>query len=142
MKKIPFVLTYHNDIINRYDTPQLLSASLGYPITDNYKESFYTLLKYASYFEYGIGYSEQEYHDGPWIFNTAAASEVAYLIGDIENYKNLMNWIIKHQNGFGMNPEAIDAKNENNPFINPLMWANSEFVCAAYANIIKKLRNR
>jgi hypothetical protein len=31
-----------------------------------------------------------------------------------------MNWIIKHQNGFGMNPEAIDAKNENNPFINPL----------------------
>jgi GH15 family glucan-1,4-alpha-glucosidase len=51
-----------------------------------------------------------------------------------------MKWMTEHQNGFGMNPEAIDAKNESIPFINPLMWANSEYVCAAYANKIKELR--
>ncbi len=135
-------VTYHDELIMRYDTPQLLSGSLGYPLTQNFKKSFYTLIKKASYFEYGIGYSEQEYHDGPWIFNTAAAAQVAYLVEDEELYKNIMKWMIHHQNGFLMNPEAVDAKNENIPFINPLMWANSEFVCAAYSNVIKLLRRK
>ena len=135
-------VTYHNQIVRRYDTPQLLAASLGYPITDQYKQSFKMLLKNATYFEFGFGYSEQEYHDGPWSFNTAAAANVAYLINDIENYKNIMNWLVNHQNGFGLNPEAVDAKNEEIPFINPLMWANSEFVCAAYSNVINKLRKK
>ena len=135
-------VTYHDDKILRYDTPQLLSGSLGYPITNYFKESFYTLLNKATYFDYGFGYSEQEYHDGPWVFNTSAAAQVSYLLDDQKTYKNIMYWLTNHQNGFLMNPEAIDAKNEEIPFINPLMWANSEYVCAAYINIIKELRRK
>ncbi|MDY0294986.1 MAG: hypothetical protein RBQ71_04175 [Acholeplasmataceae bacterium] len=135
-------VTYHDQVIRRYDTPQLLSISLGYPVTSKFKQAFKTLLSKATFFGYGFGYSEQEYHDGPWIFNTAAAAEVAYIINDHEAYDHIMNWLVDHQNGFGLNPEAIDAKNENIPFINPLMWANSEFVCAAYVNRIKMLRKK
>lgn len=135
-------VTYHNQIIKRYDTPQLLSASLGYTITNQFKQSFITLSKNATYFGFGFGYSEQEYHDGPWVFNTAAAAQVAYLIDDIKSYENIMGWLVNHQNGFGLNPEAVDAKNEEIPFINPLMWANSEFICAAHANTIKMLRKK
>lgn len=135
-------VTYHDDVIYRYDTPQLLAGSLGFSLTSHYQESFKTLLQKATYYKYGMGYSEQEYHDGPWIFNTAAAAQVAYLLNDLEAYKHIMEWMITHQNGYGMNPEAIDAKNESIPFINPLMWANSEFVCASYANVIQKLRRK
>jgi GH15 family glucan-1,4-alpha-glucosidase len=135
-------VTYHDDIIMRYDTPQLLSGSLGYPLSENYRKSYSSLLNKATYFDYGIGYSEQEYHDGPWIFNTAAAASVAYLLDDIDNYNFIMKWLVNHQNGYMMNPEAVDAKNENIPFINPLMWANSEFVVSSYANIIKELRKK
>lgn len=135
-------VTYHDEVIQRYDTPQLLSGSLGYPLTENYVTSYQTLLEKASYFGFGIGYSEQEYHDGPWAFNTAAAAEVAFLIGDMDHYRLLLEWLKNHQNGYLMNPEAIDAKDENHPFINPLMWANSEFVCAGFANTIKKLREK
>jgi hypothetical protein len=135
-------VTYHNDVIKRYDTPQLLAGSLGYPLTAHFKESFVTLIQKATYYKHGIGYSEQEYHNGPWIFNTAAAAQVAYLLQDFETYRNTMEWLINHQNGFGMNPEAIDAANESIPFINPLMWANSEFVCASYANVIQSIRRK
>jgi len=133
-------VTYHDDIVNRYDIPQLLSGSLGYPLSNNFKKSFYTLFDNATYYNYGFGYSEQEYHDGPWTFNTSAAAEVAYLLDDEVNYNNIMDWLTNHQNGFGMSPEAIDAKQENTPFINPLMWANAEVCVAAYSNILKKLR--
>lgn len=133
-------VSYHDEIIKRYDTPQLLAASLGYPITNHYKDNFYTLLDKGTYFGYGFGYSEQEYHDGPWIFNTAGAAEVAYLIGDVNNYQHIMKWMVDHQNDYGLCPEAIDARSNNHSFINPLMWANAEFVVAAYGPIIKQLR--
>jgi len=133
-------VSYHDEVIKKYDTPQLLAASLGYPLSNQYKKNFYTLLSVGTYFGYGFGYSEQEYHDGPWLFNTAGAAEVAYLIGDVENYKHIMEWMIKHQNDYGLCPEAIDARFEHQSFINPLMWANAEFVFAAYGQIIKKLR--
>lgn len=135
-------VTYHDDIVRKYDTPQLLSGSLGYPITKQFKQNLTTLIQKASYFDFGIGYSEQEYHDGPWIFNTAAAAQVSYLTENITQYNEIMKWMIHHQNGFLMNPEAIDAKNEGIPFINPLMWANSEFVCAAFSNIITEMRRK
>lgn len=135
-------VTYHEDVILRYDTPQMLAGSLGYPLTSKYRRSFETMVKDASYFGYGIGYSEQEYHDGPWIFNTAATAQVAYLLEEEGIYQNIMNWLINHQNGFLMHPEAIDAKNEQNSFINPLMWANSEFVVASYAFVLRELRKK
>lgn len=133
---------YQDEIILRYDTPQLLAASLGYPITNNYKENFYGLLKHATYDTYGFGYSEQEYHDGPWIFNTSAAAQVAYLIGDTDHYNAIMKWLKDHQNGYLLLPEAIDASNPNNCHINPLMWANAEFVVAVYSDQLKKLRGK
>lgn len=133
---------YHNEVIKRYDTPQLLSMSLGYPLTKNYIKNYETLLNISSYFTYGIGYSEQEYHNGPWIFNTAAAAEVAYLTNDMPQYHHLMLWMIAHRNHYGLLPEAISATNEQIPFINPLMWANAEFITAAYASEIRNLRRK
>lgn len=133
-------VTYHNDIIKRYDTPQLFSASLGYPLTQSYRKNFTTLLNHATYYDFGFGYSEQEYHDGPWLFNTATAAQTAYRFDMNETYESIMQWMLSHQNGFLMNPEAVDAKNPLIPFINPLMWANAEFVCAAYMNEIESLR--
>jgi GH15 family glucan-1,4-alpha-glucosidase len=133
---------YHDEILYKYDTPQFLSASLGYPITDNFIKNYRCLVKNASFFDYGIGYSEQEYHHGPWLFNTCAVAETAFLINDKQHYKKTMEWAISHLNGYGMLPEAIDATDESHSFINPLMWANAEFVCAAYINQIKKLRER
>ncbi len=133
-------VTYHNEIIRRYDTPQLLAASLGYPISEQYKKNFYTLLKVGTYYNYGFGYSEQEYHDGPWIFNTAGAAVVSYLLDDYQTYQDIMKWIINHQNDYGLCPEAISARCEKNSFINPLVWANAEFVCAAFSNVISEVR--
>ena len=133
---------YHDEVIKKYDTPQLLSVSLGYPLTENYIKNYKNLLTISSFFSYGIGYSEQEYHHGPWIFNTAAAAEVAFLIGDMGNYQHLMLWMIAHRNHYGLLPEAIQATHEQTPFINPLMWANAEFVTAAYSREIKNLRRK
>jgi GH15 family glucan-1,4-alpha-glucosidase len=132
---------YHSQLIKRYDTPQLFGASLGYPIDENYKKNFDTLTTIATYYDFGYGYSEQEYHDGPWIFNTAYAAQNAYMFGDIELYNNIIKWIEDHKNQYGLLPEAIDARTERNSFINPLMWANSEYVCAKQAKVITKLRN-
>lgn len=133
-------VTYHDDKVLRYDTPQLLASGLGYPLSNNFQNNYETLLEKATYYTYGFGYSEQEYHDGPWLFNTAAAAQTAYLLNKDEDYSNIMRWMIKHQNGFMLLPEAIDSRCEKVCHINPLMWANAEFVVAAYANILKKLR--
>jgi GH15 family glucan-1,4-alpha-glucosidase len=133
---------YHDEILYKYDTPQFLSASLGYPITNNFVQNYYCLIKNASFFDYGIGYSEQEYHHGPWLFNTCAVAETAFLINDNQHYNKTMEWAINHLNGYGMLPEAIDATDESCSLINPLMWANAEFVCAAYINQIKKIREK
>lgn len=132
---------YQPTQIRRYDTPQLLSYSLGYPISKNTQRNFNTLLECATYFGLGFGYSEQEYHNGPWLFNTAGAAETAYLLKDIKTYHGIMEWMRNHRNGYGLLPEAIDATNEKHAFINPLMWANAEFVCAENIEIIEKLRN-
>jgi len=131
---------YHNQLVKRYDTPQLFGASLGYPIDDNYKTNFYTLTRIATYFGHGYGYSEQEYHDGPWIFNTSFAAQNAYILDDLKLYKDIILWLEDHKNDYGLLPEAIDARNEKNSFINPLMWANAEYICAKNADIIATLR--
>lgn len=131
---------YHEEILRKYDTPQFLAASLGYPLTDNYKENYTTLNRAASFFQHGIGYSEQEYHHGPWLFNTAASAEVARLLGDADGYERKMKWMADHRNDYGLLPEAIDATDEKRCFINPLMWASAECVCACYVDEIHKLR--
>lgn len=133
---------YHDEILYKYDTPQFLSASLGYPITNYFIQNYDCLIRNASFFDYGIGYSEQEYHHGPWLFNTCAVAETAFLIHDQKHYQKRMEWVIDHRNSYGMLPEAIDATDESRSFINPLMWANAEFVCAAYIDQIKKLREK
>jgi GH15 family glucan-1,4-alpha-glucosidase len=133
---------YHDEILYKYDTPQFLSASLGYPITNYFIQNYHCLIRSASFFDYGIGYSEQEYHHGPWLFNTCAVAETAFLMNDQQHYQKTMEWAINHRNSYGMLPEAIDATDESRSFINPLMWANAEFVCAAYVNQIKKLREK
>lgn len=131
---------YHDELIRRYDTPQLLATSLGYPLNEKVKLNYQRLVEIARFFHEGIGYSEQEYHHGPWMFNTAAAGETAYLLNDIERYRKIRDWMLKHRNAYGLLPEAIDATNENHAFINPLMWANAEFICLDHMSIIAKLR--
>lgn len=132
---------YHDELVRRYDTPQLFGASLGYPIDMNYKANFNTLTNIATYFDKGYGYSEQEYHDGPWLFNTAFAAQNAYLFGDMPLYQKIIDWIENHKNSYGLLPEAIDARDESRCFINPLMWANAEYICAKYVHVIRELRN-
>ncbi len=131
---------YHDDLVLRYDTPQLLGGTLGYPISETYKKNFEYLSKFGTYFGLGYGYSEQEYHNGPWIFNTAAAAQIAYLIQDGALYGDIMLWLKAHCNAYGLLPEAIDARDETKSFINPLMWANAEYVCCSYMDVISNCR--
>jgi GH15 family glucan-1,4-alpha-glucosidase len=133
-------ISYDEQIVKRYDTPQLFGASLGYPIDENYKANFEKLTEIASYFGYGYGYSEQQYHDGPWIFNTAYAAQNACIFEKESLYNHIMEWLENHKNNYGLLPEAIDARDETKSFINPLMWANAEYICAKYASKIKRLR--
>lgn len=132
---------YDDQVVKRYDSPQLFGASLGYPISNKYIATYNYLDKYACYFGHGIGYSEQEYHNGPWIFNTCALAEFAYLIDDNHNYRKKCEWLLKHRNDYGMLPEAVDATNEAHSFINPLMWASAEFVVTCYAERLKEVRD-
>lgn len=131
---------YHDDLVLRYDTPQLFGGSLGYPISESYKRNFAFLSKFGTYFGLGYGYSEQEYHNGPWIFNTAAAAQIAYMIQDNELYSAIMLWLKEHCNAYGLLPEAVDAREETKCFINPLMWANAEYVCCSYMDVISNCR--
>ncbi len=131
---------YHDQIIKRYDTPQLFGAGLGYPVDDMYKQNFVTLTKISTYYGYGYGYSEQQYHDGPWLFNTCYAAQNAYIFGMTDLYEQIIEWIENHKNDYGLLPEAVDARNESASFINPLMWANAEYLCAKQAHLIKAIR--
>lgn len=131
---------YHDEILRKYDTPQFFAASLGYPLTENYEKNYKVLDRAASFFQDGIGYSEQEYHHGPWLFNTAASAQVARSLGDVEGYERKVKWMADHRNEYGLLPEAIDATDERRCFINPLMWASAECVCACYVDEIMKLR--
>lgn len=132
---------YHDELIIRYDTPQLFGASLGFPLTENYQENFKTLTDIATYYDYGYGYSEQQYHDGPWLFNTAFAAQNACILEMDDLYQNIVRWMDTHKNAYGLLPEAVDARDESKSMINPLMWANAEYVCAKYGDVIKRLRS-
>ncbi|WP_315079081.1 hypothetical protein [uncultured Clostridium sp.] len=125
-------VTYHDKVVRKYDTPQYFGPLYGYPNDKNMQLTHSYFLKNASFFENGIGYSEQEYHHGPWLFNTAACAEYSALTCDYENYIKKIRWISNHTNAYGLIPEAIDANNENISFINPLTWACAEFVASYY----------
>ena len=123
---------YNDVVIKKYDTPQYFGTLYGYPNDEGMKSTNDFFLRNASFFQDGIGYSEQEYHHGPWIFNTAACAEYAALTGNYVEYKKKINWIIKHSNAYGLLPEAIDGNDESKCMINPLTWACAEFVSAIF----------
>ena len=121
-------VTYHNELIHKYDTPQYFGLLYGFPDTEKMRLTHQYLLKNANFYEHGIGYSEQEYHHGAWTFNTAACAQYAYKIGDVETYKNKLNWLKLHRNGYGLMPEAFSADEKHICYINPLVWACAEIV--------------
>ncbi|GAB6086563.1 glycoside hydrolase family 15 protein [Alkaliphilus crotonatoxidans] len=119
---------YGPEIVKKYDTPQYFGTLYGYPINERVAQNNEFFLKYSTFFENGIGYTEQEYHHGPWLFNTGACAQYQALVGKVEQYLAKLNWMMEHSNGYGLMPEAIDAENEDHAFINPLTWACAEFV--------------
>lgn len=125
---------YNNDLVKKYDTPQYFGPLYGYPNDERMKKNNKFYLKHAVFYKDGIGYSEQEYHHGPWIFNTAACAEYCLLNGEETEYKRKIKWIINHANAYGLMPEAIDGNNENKCYINPLTWACAEFISAIFIN--------
>ena len=125
-------VTYHHDLIKKYDTPVYFGVLYGFENTENMKKTHKFLVKNASYFNHGIGYSEQEYHHGPWLFNTCACAEYAFVNKDTKTYNDKLKWVVEHSNSYGLMPEAISADDETLPFINPLIWACAEFVSASY----------
>lgn len=123
---------YHDHTVRKYDTPQYFGPLYGYPNDENMQKTHQYLLKYASFYEDGIGYSEQEYHHGPWLFNTLACAEYAKLYGDYEQYLQKMKWAKEHCNAYGLLPEAVEADDETHCLINPLSWACAEFAAAYF----------
>ncbi|PWJ50484.1 hypothetical protein [Faecalicatena contorta] len=123
---------YHDHIVKKYDTPQYFGPLYGYPNDENMQKTHTYLLKYASFFEDGIGYSEQEYHHGPWLFNTLACAEYCKKYGSLEEYSRKLSWCVLHSNAYGLLPEAVDANQEERCYINPLTWACAEFVSAYF----------
>jgi GH15 family glucan-1,4-alpha-glucosidase len=121
-------VVYDSDVVHKYDTPQYFGPLYGYPLHDRLVKNNRFLLKYASFFEHGIGYTEQEYHHGPWMFNTGACAQFQALINASNEYVSKIEWMMEHSNGYGLMPEAIDAQDEDHAFINPLTWACAEFV--------------
>lgn len=126
-------VTYHDHTVRKYDTPQYFGPLYGYPNDENMKKTHRYFLKYASFFEDGIGYSEQEYHHGPWLFNTLACAEYCKRSGDEMEYEKKMKWAAAHSNAYGLFPEAVDADEENICAINPLSWACAQFVAAYFS---------
>ena len=125
-------VSYHEELVKKYDTPQYFGLLYGFEDTDNMRKTHNYLLENAVFFSDGVGYSEQEYHHGPWIFNTGACAEYAYCIGDMGTYKRKLKWMSKHGNQYGLMPEAISGDNENVCYINPLIWACAEFVATCH----------
>jgi len=125
-------VSYHDDLVKKTDTPQYFGLLYGFEDTENMRTTHQTLLKHASFFTDGIGYSEQEYHHGPWIFNTGACAQYAYLIGDRENYECKLQWISDHGNAYGLMPEAVNGDDETQCYINPLIWACAEYVSTCH----------
>lgn len=121
-------MDYCDELVQKYDTPQYFGPLYGYPIDERFKKNNSFLLQYATFFDNGIGYTEQEYHHGPWLFNTGACAQVQALLNNFNEYWAKVNWMIYHSNGYCLMPEAIDAEDEEHAFINPLTWACAEFV--------------
>lgn len=119
---------YAEEVVKKYDTPQYFGPLYGYPISPRIRLNNEFMLEHATFFGDGIGYTEQEYHHGPWLFNTGACAEYQALTGDAEQYVKKVEWMMDHANGYGLMPEAVDAEDENRSFINPLTWACAEFV--------------
>lgn len=126
-------VTYHDHTVRKYDTPQYFGPLYGYPDDEDMKKTHQYFLKYASFFEDGIGYSEQEYHHGPWLFNTLACAEYCKRSGEQAEYEKKMKWAEAHSNAYGLFPEAVDADNECICVINPLSWACAEFAAAYFS---------
>lgn len=127
-----------NSIIKRYDTPQYFAPLFGY-YDPRMIENNNFLLKNASFHGDGIGYSQQSYHHGAWIFNTAACAQFNYFIKNYTEYYKKIDWLINHTNNFGLMPEAIDTQDENICYINPLTWACAELVSAlAYPRFLER----
>lgn len=126
-------VTYHSHTVRKYDTPQYFGPLYGYPDDENMKKTHQYFLKHASFFGDGIGYSEQEYHHGPWLFNTLACAEYCKRNGDENEYMKKMRWAEMHSNAYGLLPEAVDADDENICAINPLSWACAEFAAAYFS---------
>jgi len=133
---------YNQVLVKKYDTPQYFGVLYGYPNDEGMIGTNKIYLKYASFYQDGIGYSEQEYHHGPWIFNTAACAEYCAISGDLKEYTNKVNWLIHHSNAYGLMPEAIDADDESKCYINPLTWACAEFVSALFSPNYEKGMNK
>lgn len=121
-------VTYAAELVRKYDAPQYFGCLYGYPLDEYMIRNNRFLLNNAAFFGDGIGYTEQEYHHGPWLFNTAACAQFQALREDVAEYRAKINWMIDHSNGYGLMPEAVDALDENRAFINPLVWACAEFV--------------
>jgi len=125
-------VTYHDELVMKYDTPQYFGLLYGFEDTPNMRDTNAYLLVSGSYDCDGIGYSEQEYHHGPWTFNTAACAEYAFLTGDQAIYLQKMNWLDAHCNAYGILPEAFSADDRAVCYINPLVWACGEVVSALH----------
>lgn len=123
---------YHDDLIKKYDTPIYFGTLYGWKHHKEMENTHEHLKKHATYFDYGMGYSEQEYHHGPWLFNTGAAAQYAWLNSDKDYYLKAMRWMDTHSNSYGLMVEAVDADNEDNCFINPLTWACAEYVASSF----------
>ena len=126
-------VTYHDHTVRKYDTPQYFGPLYGYPNDEKMQNTHIYLRQYASFFEDGIGYSEQEYHHGPWLFNTLACAEYCKKAENREEYIRKMKWVSEHSNAYGLLPEAVDANDEGVCVINPLSWACGEYVAACFS---------
>ena len=131
-------VSYHDELVKKYDTPQYFGLLYGFEDTENMRTTHRNLLQHAAFFGDGIGYSEQEYHHGPWIFNTGACAQYAYLIGDLETYIRKLAWISDHGNAYGLMPEAVSGDDETQCYINPLIWACAEYVSTCHIKRIEE----
>ena len=123
-------VAYSGEPVRRYDTPQFFGPLYGCPLDARLRRGLRSLRRQAAFLSDGIGYGEQEYHHGPWIFNTAACAEYHALIGDWRQYGRKLRWLLGHSNGYGQMPEAVDADNPRQAFVDPLVWGCAEAVSA------------
>ncbi len=125
-------VSYHDELVRKYDAPQYFGLLYGFEDTNKMRATHRYLLDHADFYHGGTGYSEQEYHHGPWLFNTGACAEYAYCTGDLKTYEKKRDWMVRHANRYGLMPEAISGDDERISYINPLVWACAEFVSVCH----------